>query len=323
MKKLDKKGWLHKHIILLGIVFAALYWLLQSAMKAFILYEDSFARELCPSSTEELWLRTLVVTLLLMFATFVQVIITRLNRAEEALRRAREDFVAILTHDLKGPLSSIMAYTQLIISPKAGGISAEKISFARSVLFSSEEMMGMIQNMANVSRIEGGFAVELHREPFPLKALIDEMEKNYEPLAEQSGLSLEFLCPGDVVVDGDRVKLRQVFHNLLSNALRYTPRGGQISVKVSADNGRADVEVGDTGKGIPRREQKGIFNKYSQVKGDRRSTGLGLFIVKSFLESHGAEITLESDEGRGTKFFFSLPMACGEGGRDGPERNGQ
>jgi signal transduction histidine kinase len=297
---------IENHLILIGILFSIVYWLLDSVIKAYIFYEGPLAEQLIPRNADELWIRTLVVTILLMFATYVQFLFTRLRKAEENLQKTREEFIAMLIHDLKSPLASMMAYTQLIQDPRKGEIPRDKLEFAGIIYKSGEVMSGMINNMVNASKIEAG-QLEFHFEDFLLESLIREIKRVFDPLAIPSGIALDFQCPDGCWVHGDRNKLRQVFYNLISNALRYTPQGGRVYITVTASGSKVTtIEVGDSGRGIPESEQSRIFQKFTQARGECHGTGLGLYIVKNYLQGHGTEISLRSQEGHGAHFTFSL-----------------
>lgn len=298
------------HLILLGVFFSILYWILQSLVKSGIFYEGTFWGQLFTRDTNELWLRCLVVFILIMFTTFVQYIFRRLEIAEKALQKSREEFVTMLTHDLKTPLTAMLNNAQLIADRRCGEIPEEKMRFAKEISESGAIMLHMINNMMNASRISSG-QMEYSFESFSLEELLNELRRTFESQVRTSGISLELTCSPGVSVNGDRSKLRQVFYNLLSNAFRYTPKGGRIYVNALEDGKCVNIVVGDTGRGIPASEQGKIFRKFGQVTGERQGTGLGLYIVQSFLKGHGSEISLKSAEGQGTQFSFSLQKARG------------
>lgn len=219
--------------------------------------------------------------------------------------RMKEDFVAAITHDLKSPLASIMGFTELLASPKTGEIPSNKLEYIKMIRHSGNMLLALISNIVDAARIEAG-QMNLAVDDFSLDEFLKELQETFLYLAERGGVEIDFSGPGDTWVQGDRGKLLQVFHNLISNALRYTPRGGKITVRSWRDNGLIHFEVSDTGRGIPSGEQERLFQKFAQAKGERRGTGLGLYIVKTIMELHGSAIRLESEEGHGTHFFFAL-----------------
>ena len=220
------------------------------------------------------------------------------------LERSKEEFLTIITHDLKSPLASMMGFTELLIDPKYGDISNKKLEFVHNIRHSGDLLLSLISNIAAVSRIEAG-QMKYNFENFLLEGLLKELLTTFQPLAEKNKLTLNFTAPPDWVY-ADKERILQVFHNLISNALRYTPRGGKISISAVPKAVRVEIEVADTGRGIPKAEQGKLFQKFVQVKGERRGTGLGLYIAKNILHAHGSEIKLVSTPGAGTRFFFQL-----------------
>jgi signal transduction histidine kinase len=307
MKKRNRKHkGLENHLFVLGIFFSIIYWLLQSFVRSYIFLEGTFLREVFTRDSNELWMRCLVVFIITIFTFYVQYIVRRLNKAEEDLQYTREEFIAVLTHDLKSPLASIMSYARLITEPRLGEISPNKREFAQVISKSGDIMLQLINNIISISKIEAGL-MKYNFETFPLSELFNELKETFEPLAMEGSLSLEFANPEEISIRGDRIKLRQVFYNLISNSLRYTPPGGQIDISASMGDGRVAVEVCDSGTGIPEVDQETVFDKFAQVQGERSGTGLGLYIVKNFLSGHGSDVLLVSTRDKGTKFFFTLP----------------
>ncbi|MDQ7824523.1 MAG: ATP-binding protein [Candidatus Eremiobacteraeota bacterium] len=232
--------------------------------------------------------------------------ITARKLAEDELAKAREEFISTLTHDMKSPLTSIMGFLQLIADRRFGEISQRKLDFVQTIRNMCEVLLSMINNIVNASRLQAG-EMSYHMEDFSLKGLLGELEETFHSLAVIGNVTLDFRCSGELWLHGDRARIREVFYNLISNALRYTPSAGTIIVNAAGDKGRVNITLSDTGCGIPQAEQGKLFQKFSQVKGERQGTGLGLFIVKNILAGHGSTIKLESTPGKGTAYFFSLP----------------
>lgn len=241
------------------------------------------------------------------FLAFVNDISKR-KKAQKELQTAREEFVAILAHDLKSPLASILGFTDLlrmILSKEAD--NKKKLDYIDMIRQSGEMMLNQINNMVGAVKMESG-KIFYNFENFSLSDLLKEIKISFSPLSIKASISLDFICSDGLRITADKEKIRQVFQNLVANALRYTPNGGKIGITVSKENMRAKVEVYDTGKGITPEDQKKLFLKFSQAKGEKKGTGLGLFIVKNYLEGHGSEILLESEPGKGTTIRFSLPL---------------
>ncbi|MCL5037094.1 MAG: ATP-binding protein [Chloroflexi bacterium] len=225
---------------------------------------------------------------------------------QKELEQLREEFIATITHDLKSPLASIMGFAELIEDPEFGNISEKKIEYAKSIRRSGDILLGLIRNIVSVSRIEAGQMSYVFTD-FSFNEFLEELRDTFEPLALKGRITFDFQCPEGVMINADKPRIDQVFHNLVSNALRYTPPGGTISIKAVPGAEKVEIEVGDTGKGVRESDRPHIFEKYSQGRGEKSGTGLGLYIAKKILEGHGSEISLKSGQEEGTHFYFSLP----------------
>jgi len=234
--------------------------------------------------------------------------ISERKAAEEELMKTRQEFISILTHDLKAPLASVMGFMDLMERSLGKNKMAKEQEYSALIRHSCNVMLNLIQNIVESSRIDSQ-KFTFNFDTFNLSELISELRKSYSPLTDREHITLDFRCPEDMMVKADKAKMRQAFHNLLSNAIRFTPRHGTIGIIAEKESGRAAVKVYDKGKGIDLAEQKHLFTKFTQVRGERRGTGLGLYIVKNILEGHGSDVILKSAPGEGTSFFFSLPLA--------------
>jgi len=234
----------------------------------------------------------------------IEDITTRIE-AEKKMKKLREEFLSTLTHDMKGPLSIMLGYLQLVEKPQFGPISGEKTKFVKIIRSSITTLLAMIQNIMHSAIIDDDH-MSYVLEDFPLKVLMDELALAFEALAVVGGVTLHFTCPEGTWVHADREKIHMVFYNLLGNAFRYTPPGGTIGIRISPDHDMVTVNVTDTGRGIAASEHEKIFQKFVRVKGERRGTGMGLYIVKNIMQGHGQDIRFESSPGKGTKFVFGL-----------------
>jgi signal transduction histidine kinase/PAS domain-containing protein len=226
-------------------------------------------------------------------------------QSEKALEKAREEYLSILTHDMKNPLTSILSSLRLIADPRFGEISEQKKGFLAMTRTSCEILLTMINNIINVSRLDAG-EMQCSLSPVRLKELLEEVRKIFYPLALLASVSLRLDCPDDSWVTIDREKIREVFNNLIGNAIRYTPKGGEIAIVARDKDKDIEISVSDDGQGISKDYHEKIFQKFAQVSGERHGTGLGLYIVRNFLRLHGSDITLKSSPGRGTTFTFTL-----------------
>lgn len=224
--------------------------------------------------------------------------------AKKEIEKLKEDFLAMVTHDLKSPLAAIVGYTKLLLHPKADFPKEEQTDFLTSILGSVKILQFLIDNILESARLESGKLL-YQFENFELETLMKEIEIMFTPLVGGKKITLR-LEGSPLWVYGDREKIREVLNNLVSNAVKFTAEGGTVSILFRREDDHVLIRVSDTGKGIPSEELPKLFRKFVQVKGEKKGTGLGLYIVKKLLADHGREITAESVYGEGTAFTFTL-----------------
>ena len=220
------------------------------------------------------------------------------------IEQAKEDFLATVTHDLKSPLASIVGYTNILLHPKANFSKEEQHEYLHIILGSVKTLQLLIDNILVSARHESGQIV-YQFDDFDLKTLMREIQIMFTPLVDSKNIN--FIIEGEPIwIYGDKEKIRQVINNLVSNAIKFTPEQGSIVINYKKTPECAIVSVADTGKGIPEDQIGKLFNKFVQVKGEKRGTGLGLYNVKKLLEDHRQYITIESTPSKGTEFTFTL-----------------
>jgi signal transduction histidine kinase len=227
--------------------------------------------------------------------------------------RLRSEFVSIASHELKTPLSVIKGYVTLLHDGIYGEVPQEQRKVLRSVSDQSDRLGRLIQQLLDISRFEaGGGRLELR--PIESRAFLAELATSFEALAIQNSIDFDLQVdpslPESVVGDPDR--LNEVVGNLLSNAFKFTPREGRIRLHARGVDGGVEIEVEDSGVGIPAAQLPRIFEKFFQVDNPAQprsiGSGLGLAIAKEIVEAHGGTITAESEEGHGTTFAVVLPL---------------
>lgn len=231
--------------------------------------------------------------------------ITELKRLEQM----RQDFVANVSHELRTPITSIRGFSETLLD---GDLKNEKIirDFLSIILTESERMQALIQELLELSKIENQeFKLSLTK--VDLNSILSETSTMFSRKAEMKGINLEVeLAQIPIIIDADPYRLKQVFINLISNAINYTPANGKVKVIVSQNEKYAFVEVKDTGIGIEKNEIPRIFERFYRVDRARSrnsgGTGLGLAIVKHLVEAHKGYITVESERGKGTSFIVKL-----------------
>jgi two-component system, OmpR family, sensor kinase len=232
---------------------------------------------------------------------------TRLERSFAALRR----FTADASHELKTPLTVVRAGVERAITRP--GMPQEVLAPLEETLQEVNRMTELLDALLTLARADEGRA-DLHREPVDLREIIEEAGETGELLAEHAGVGIDIRLPAEpLVVPVDRSRMRQLALNLIENAVKYTPSGGQVSVELARDNGRAVFTVADTGIGIAPGDLPHVFDRFWRADSartrtsERAGTGLGLAICKWIAEAHGGTIEVQSRPGRGTTFTVGLP----------------
>src|SRR6266852_6186453 len=232
---------------------------------------------------------------------------TRLERSFAALRR----FTADASHELKTPLTVVRAGVERAITRP--DLPQETLASLEETLQEVNRMTELLEALLTLARADEGRA-DLHKEAVDIREIIEEAGETGELLAEHAGVAIEIhLPPEPVVVPVDRSRIRQLALNLIENAVKYTPRGGQVSVELGSHDGRVVFSVADTGIGIAPGDLPHVFDRFWRADSartrtsERAGTGLGLAICKWIAEAHGGTIEVQSRPGRGTTFTVGLP----------------
>lgn len=242
--------------------------------------------------------------------------IDELQKANDKLKKmdkTKDEFLSIVTHDLKTPLVSIYGYTGVLQDGLAGEVTEKQQSILAIIKRQSKALEEMIDSILDFTRME--FAkITLNREQFSINSLIAALMEEIKPCADQKKISLDMKLPGeDIVCYFDKRMINRVVTNLISNAIKYTPEEGKMAVSLDKDGNLVRISVKDDGIGIKKDYLPQIFGKFFMVDkvkaGEKKSLGLGLHIAKSFIEAHRGKIWAESEgEGKGTKFIVELPL---------------
>ncbi|MFA5139396.1 MAG: ATP-binding protein [Elusimicrobiota bacterium] len=222
----------------------------------------------------------------------------------------RQEFVANVSHELRTPLASIKAYAETL---RSGALddAEHRMEFVLEIERHADRMTRLVDDLLELSAIESGRRLPA-LEPVSLMRLASEVVSGVKPLAERKRIALRLDPFGDLPdVQADRGQLKQVLTNLLDNAIKFTPEGGSVRVSAQASQDGVAVSVRDTGPGIPTEHLQRIFERFYRVDKARSrelgGTGLGLAIVKHIVEAHGGSAGVESEPGKGSRFFFILP----------------
>lgn len=229
------------------------------------------------------------------------------------LDRMKDDFVASVSHELRTPLTSIRGYLDLVLDGDAGPLTSEQERYLGAVARNSKRLLALVGDLLVVAQADSG-VLALDRQASDLRALASDAVFSAGPAAEDRGLALTLDAEEIPELELDPARLGQVLDNLISNALKFTPRGGSVEVRVRCAGERAVVEVADTGMGMSAPEQERLFERFYRTESSSTQatpgTGLGLWISKTIIEAHGGEISADSATGRGTTFRIELPLAA-------------
>jgi DNA-binding response OmpR family regulator/two-component sensor histidine kinase len=247
-------------------------------------------------------------------------LIGELKRKNEELEKLREQadrenrsktrFLASMSHELRTPLNAIIGFSEILFDEKAGPLSARQKEFIDTVLVSARHLLGLINQLLDLSKIEAGRET-LSREWVSLEAIVASVVDVLASLSIKQGVRLEVdLSPGLPPLYADAVRIKQILYNLLSNGLKFTPAGGTVSLRARLAEDAIRLDVADTGLGIRREDLPLLFREFQQIETHRRreGTGLGLALSKKLVELHGGQISVESEPGRGTTFTVELPL---------------
>jgi signal transduction histidine kinase len=234
----------------------------------------------------------------------------RLYLESQQAVRAREEVLAIVSHDLRNPLNAVILGASLLQMSKTMG--ADDLEQVDTISVSAKRMTRLIADLLDVTRLEGGKRLPIEPEPVQVRDLVHECDELFRSQAAAASVSLAHeVADGLPAVNADRHRVMQVLSNLIGNSMKFTPPGGRVTLRVSGRGDEVLFSIADTGPGIPKENLDDIFSPYWQAKRtERMGAGLGLPIAKGIVEAHGGRIWVESDAGAGTTFYFTLQTAA-------------
>jgi PAS domain S-box-containing protein len=225
------------------------------------------------------------------------------------LDRMKDDFVASVSHELRTPLTSIRGYLELV--REDASLDPEHDRMLDIVDRNADRLLGLVTDLLFIAEVDAG-KLAAGQAPVQLAGVAAESVEAAGPRADAAELELNLDVDDQLVVAGDRTRLAQVFDNLISNAVKFTPADGRIDVRVFRADASAVIEVSDTGSGIPEDERAHLFERFFRTSGAIREavqgTGLGLAIVGAIAASHGGTVSVESSDSGGARFLVSLPL---------------
>jgi signal transduction histidine kinase len=233
----------------------------------------------------------------------------RMSQELDNLEASRRDLVANVSHELKTPITAIRAHLENLLD----GVEEPNPETVQIMLTQSERLGRLVEQLLDLSKLESG-EVPLRREPVSLAPLVARVMSEIEVARSDRDVDVQSALPEDLpAIEADAERVHQVIFNLVDNAVRFTPGGGEVRIEAHRHNGAVEVSVADTGVGIPAESLPRLFERFYRVDHARAredgGTGIGLAIARSVVEAHGGSIRAESEPGHGSVFTFDLPIA--------------
>jgi signal transduction histidine kinase len=235
------------------------------------------------------------------------------NKDLKKLDRVKASFFSVINHEMRTPLTAIMGYTDLLLDDES--LESQQLEILHIIQDNSQRLLGLVTNLLDISRLEDG-KLKIRPEPLEMVGVVDRAMSVVVPLAEKKRIVITTELPdGLPLVYGDPRRVDQILINLLDNAVKYTPDTGSVTLTAQNDEeaGLVSISVADTGTGIAADLLPALFDRFARAEWAERTqiigSGLGLSIAKGLVEAHGGQIWVESEEGHGATFTFTLPIA--------------
>jgi signal transduction histidine kinase len=235
------------------------------------------------------------------------------SREVEAANRHKSEFLANMSHELRTPLNAIIGFSEVLSQQMFGAVNPRQREYLGDIEASGQHLLSLINDILDLSKVEAG-KMELQPSRFSLVGALESVVMMVRERAARRGVELRAeLDPALDVVEADERKIKQIVLNLLTNAVKFTPAGGQVRLRADRDGDGVVVAVTDTGVGIAPGDQARVFEEFAQARGgatpEQEGTGLGLTLSRKLVELHGGTIWVESELGKGSTFTFTLPTA--------------
>jgi signal transduction histidine kinase len=231
------------------------------------------------------------------------------KRSDAAAARMKDQFVATVSHELRTPLAAMDGWLHILLDGEPGPLNEEQHRFLTTVKRNSDRLMRLVGDLLLIGQMDAGrFTLDLA--DVDVAELVSETVALFEGAAAEKQIELTADMVPRAIVHGDRLRLGQLLSNLVSNAVKFTPEGGQVRVRVGEQDGTCQVEVTDSGVGIPADERSQLFERFyrASTATGTAGSGLGLAISKAIAEAHGGTIRIADSAGSGTRFVVEIPL---------------
>lgn len=228
-----------------------------------------------------------------------------------SINRLRKEFVEISSHQLRSPLSIIKWYVEILLKNKKGNLNEKQVEFLSIIDDANSRMLSIVGDLLNLSNLESG-KVNVSRERFNLVKSIERVMQDNRVYARLKDVEVFFDSNRkNVFVLGDPDKILIALENIINNSIKYTANGGEVRIYIKSEDDQFICQIKDNGMGIKEEDRQGMFQKFYRAKNSKKigitGTGLGLYVSKALVEQMGGKIWFDSQEGKGTSFFISLP----------------
>lgn len=237
--------------------------------------------------------------------------VQELTAERDALARLKDDFLAIVSHDLKNPIGAILGFTKLLPQIAGDALNEQALDMIARIQRNGETMLRMVQDYLDLEALQGG-SIMIKLEILDLQKIAEQAIAAHKPTAEKKQIGLELVSSEVLLVQADSDRLRQVVDNLVTNAIKFSDAGTKVTVQVAASNGEVELSVRDQGPGLSDSDRARLFSKFGRLSAHptagEKSSGVGLYAARLLIENMSGKISARNNPDRGATFWFRLPV---------------